>query len=229
MSDSEREKVLGRVNGFLDSADALSNDVAGQQGLPLAVAPVFDAVLRAAETVRNQSATETNFRAATSKLELATAGLQTLKATMGTLPPALQAVEQEIKDLTDVLTRAQQKGGKVDVSTDGVAQLIDALVQKADVGSKPAEGSSRRSPIAVRGAAGSGTDSLNRLDDVRARITRARVSQKPVEERWVRETQLKTVTIDFKTAEKLRELELPSGDSSNEEAQAHHAGGGRAL
>lgn len=220
-ADKDREAVLFQVNGFLDSVDALTSELAGQQGLPSQMAPVLEVVVRAAESVRNQSVTDYDFRSARAKLEQAVAALDELGASIGGLPPALDAVKGEIDSLTATLGSAQERGGAVNIKTDGVADLIQSLVDKAEAsggGPTVLDEATQLTPQRVFGTRRRGD--VARLDTVRERLARAKVPVEPVKNRVVRQTQLKYINIDFSVARKLFELKLPDVEKPVEEKRA---------
>jgi nitric oxide reductase NorQ protein len=98
----DTQEILQRVQAFTDSADLLSNEIAGR-GVALELAPVVESVMKAAETLRAQSLKDQTYRLPVRQLRQAIQNIDALGAPEEQ-PPVLRAVRQEMEKLVGLLT-----------------------------------------------------------------------------------------------------------------------------
>lgn len=98
----DSQEILQRVQAFTDSADLLSNEIAAK-GVALELAPVVEAVMRAAEAMRAHSLADPTFRLPVRQLRLAVQAVDALGDPAGQ-PEVLRVVREEMEHLLGLFT-----------------------------------------------------------------------------------------------------------------------------
>lgn len=122
----DTQEILQRVQAFTDSADLLSNEIAGR-GVALELAPVVESVMRAAETLRAQSLKDQTYRLPVRQLRQAIQNIDALGPPEDQ-PAVLRAVRQEMEGLVELLTAGSD--GPMRDRTEEAAQAFTQLLSR---------------------------------------------------------------------------------------------------
>lgn len=215
-NDRQRRDVLLRIDAFCTSANQLTSEVPNRGGVAVELAPALEAIMRAAEAIRTQPASQGSYRSSIKALKNALQKVDDVAAGVP-LPGLIGAVRQEMEDLLDAFKKLSGEDvGNLDYDVSAVQEILRSRTKALDNKDDAADelravfddAAKLDEQAGAEAAAEANEEKLDRALERKTTKTRAELE----DESFARETRLQIIDLDFERARSLSPVPAAEDD-----------------